>query len=113
MSEKEFVPSIIDLAPPDSDAHEAPPKLSFHDRLVGLFNNLRIKRILRRRVRKAVKKRSKVENLAGTKLVRRWFKNSQGVRARTAEEAWAWYNGLYEPKLRAGASRFERERAGL
>jgi len=50
---------------------------------------------------------TRARNPAGSKLLRRFIKAKTGARA-TYSEALAHYSKLQEPRLRAGASRFER-----
>jgi hypothetical protein len=107
----EFVPSIVDLTPEDKAKPVAPPKRTFGDKIRDLFQNLSVKRFFRREWAKAKYREARRHNVAGTKMVKRWYKAKHGTKAESAEAAWSWYEGLHEPKLRAGASRYERERA--
>jgi hypothetical protein len=87
-------PSIIDLGLPKSQVQ-----------LVPLREVLRLLLPPREKWTRPTRQR----NPTGSKLVRRFAKAKAGHRM-TYEEALKFYSVREEPKLRAGASRFERER---
>lgn len=108
--DKPFVPSIMGGLPDEESEMQAPPQLTFAQRIQGMFRNMGIKRWFRQETAKAKKRRQKFQNPPGTKFVRAAYKAKHGHKPETAEAAWEWYSNLAEPELRAGASHHERKR---